>query len=138
MKAQSAAAQQNAIKGEEEGKAAAAKAKWEQEKTKAVEVTKAEQEREVSRLAAEKAEFDKKKIIAEGQAEAEAARLKVAAGLSPAERAEWDYKTKVGVAEALSKTKWPTVVMSGNSGQNTAMDVIALKQMTDPVDKMSK
>ena len=52
--------------------------------------------------------------------------------------AEWDYKTKVGVAEALSKTKWPTVVMSGNSGQNTAMDVIALKQMTDLVDKMSK
>ena len=138
MKAQSAAAQQNAIKAEEEGKAAAAKAKWEQEKTKAVEVTKAEQEREVSRLAAEKAEFDKKKIIAEGQAEAEAARLKVAAGLSPAERAEWDYKTKVGVAEALSKTKWPTVVMNGNSGQNTAMDVIALKQMTDLVDKMSK
>ena len=138
MKAQSAAAQQNAIKAEEEGKAAAAKAKWEQEKTKAVEVTKAEQEREVSRLAAEKAEFDKKKIIAEGQAEAEAARLKVAAGLSPAERAEWDHKTKVGVAEALSKTKWPTVVMSGNSGQNTAMDVIALKQMTDLVDKMSK
>ena len=137
-KAQSAAAQQNAIKAEEEGKAAAAKAKWEQEKIKAVEVTKAEQEREVSRLAAEKAEFDKKKIIAEGQAEAEAARLKVAAGLSPAERAEWDYKTKVGVAEALSKTKWPTVVMSGNSGQNTAMDVIALKQMTDLVDKMSK
>lgn len=138
MKAQSAAAQQNAIKAEEEGKAAAAKAKWEQERTKAVEVTKAEQEREVSRLAAEKAEFDKKKIIAEGQAEAEATRLKVAAGLSPAERAEWDYKTKVGVAEALSKTKWPTVVMSGNSGQNTAMDVIALKQMTDLVDKMSK
>ena len=58
--------------------------------------------------------------------------------VSPAERAEWDYKTKVGVEEALSKTKWPTVVMSGNSGQNTAMDVIALKQMTDLVDKMSK
>ena len=109
-----------------------------EQEDKTIEVTKAEQEREVSRLAAEKAEFDKKKIIAEGQAEAEAARLKVAAGLSPAERAEWDYKTKVGVAEALSKTKWPTVVMSGNSGQNTAMDVIALKQMTDLVDKMSK
>ena len=45
---------------------------------------------------------------------------------------------KLCVAEALSKTKWPTVVMSGNSGQNTAMDVIALKQMTDLVDKMSK
>lgn len=80
-KTQAAAAQQEAIRAEAEGKATAMKAKWEQEKIKVVEVTKAEQEREVSRLAAEKAEFDKKRIIAEGQAEAEANRLKVAAGL---------------------------------------------------------
>ena len=138
-KAEALAAQQDAIKAESEGKAAAAKAKWEQEKVKATEVTKAEQEREVARLAAEKAEFDKKRIVAEGQAEAEANRLKVAAGLTPQERAEWEYKTKVGVAEALSKTKWPTIVMSGNQGGGSnAMDVIALKQMTDLVDKMSK
>ena len=138
-KAEALAAQQDAIKAEAEGKAAAAKAKWEQEKVKATEVTKAEQEREVARLAAEKAEFDKKRIVAEGQAEAEANRLKVAAGLTPQERAEWEYKTKVGVAEALSQTKWPTIVMSGNQGGGSnAMDVIALKQMTDLVDKMSK
>lgn len=74
-------AQQKAIQIAEEGKAATEKARWEQEQIKIVEVTKAEQAREVSRLAAEKAEFDKKKIIAEGQAEAEANRLKVAAGL---------------------------------------------------------
>lgn len=80
-KAKSAAAQQEAIRAEEEGKAAAAKARWEQEKLKATAVTQAEQEREVSRLAAEKAEYEKKRIIAEGQAEAEANRLKVAAGL---------------------------------------------------------
>lgn len=80
-KARTLAAQQEAIRAEEAGKTAAITAKWEQEKIKAVEVTKAEQEREVSRLAAEKAEFDKKKIIAEGQAQAEANRLKVAAGL---------------------------------------------------------
>ena len=138
-KAEALAAQQDAIKAEAEGKAAAAKAKWEQEKVKATEVTRAEQEREGARLAAEKAEFDKKRIVAEGQAEAEANRLKVAAGLTPQERAEWEYKTKVGVAEALSKTKWPTIVMSGNQGGGSnAMDVIALKQMTDLVDKMSK
>ena len=80
-KAKAAAAQQEAIRAEEEGKASAAKAKWEQEKIKATEVTKAEQNREVSRLAAEKAEFDKKRIIAEGEAEAAANRAKVAAGL---------------------------------------------------------
>ena len=74
-------AKQDAIKEEEMGKARTAKAKWAQEELKATAVTQAEQEREVSRLSAEKAEFDKKRIIAEGQAEAEANRLKVAAGL---------------------------------------------------------
>ena len=80
-KTQAAKAIQETITIEEQGKAAAAQAKWEQEREKAVAVTKAEQEREVSRLAAEKAEFDKKRIVAQGQAEAEANRLKVQAGL---------------------------------------------------------
>lgn len=74
-------AKQDAIKEEEMGKARTAKAKWAQEEIKATAVTQAEQEREVSRLAAEKAEFDKKRIVAQGQAEAEANRLKVSAGL---------------------------------------------------------
>ena len=80
-KTQALEAQQKAITIEEQGKARAAEAKWAQEQEKAVAVTKAEQEREVARLAAEKAEFEKKKIIAQGQAEAEANRLKVSAGL---------------------------------------------------------
>ena len=138
-KAKSLAAQQEAIRAEEEGKAEAAKAKWEQEKIKAVEVTKAEQEYEVARLAALKAEEEKKKIIAEGQAQAEANRLKVAAGMTPQERAEWDYKTKVGVADAMSQIKLPTyVVAGGGNGQSNAMDVMGLKMMKDLVDNMSK
>lgn len=141
-KAKSAAAQQEAIRAEEEGKAVAAKARWEQEKIKAVEVTKAEQEKEVARLAAEKANYEKAKIIAEGQAEAEAARLKVAAGLSPSEKAEWEYKTKVGVAEALAKSNvsWvPTVMYTGNGGSaGSSMDAVGLKMMLDVVDKVSK
>lgn len=140
-KAEALAAQQDAIKAEAEGKAAAAKAKWEQERIKATEVTKAEQEREVARLAAEKAEFDKKKIIAEGQAEAEANRLKVAAGLTPQERAEWEYKTKVGVAEAFSKVNLPKVVTSGgnsNGGGSTALDAMGLKMLLDLADQVSK
>lgn len=138
-KSKAAAAQQEAIRAEEEGKAIAAKAKWEQEKIKAVAVTKAEQEREVSRLAAEKAEFDKKRIIAEGEAEAAANRAKVAAGLTPQERAEWDYKTKVGVAEAVAKVQLPKIVMGGNAqGGNQTMDIMSLKFATDLVDKLSK
>lgn len=139
-KAEALAAQQDAIKAEAEGKAAAAKAKWEQERIKATEVTKAEQEREVARLAAEKAEFDKKRIIAEGEAEAAANRAKVAAGLTPQERAEWEYKTKVGVAEAFSKIELPRVIMGGASGSSgsTAMDAMGLKFLLDLSEKYSK
>jgi regulator of protease activity HflC (stomatin/prohibitin superfamily) len=142
-KAKTLAAQQEAIRAEEAGKTAAITAKWEQEKIKAVEVTKAEQEREVSRLAAEKAEFDKKKIIAEGQAQAEANRLKVAAGLTPQEKAEWDYKTAVGIAQALanSKVSWvPSVMMNGgtSNSNNSAMDAVGLNMMLDVVKKMNE
>lgn len=137
-KAEAAAAQQNAIKAEEEGKAVAMQAKWAQEKEKAVAVTKAEQERETARLAAEKAEFDKKRIIAEGEAQAAANRAKVAAGLTPQERAEWEYKTKVGVAEAVAKVNLPKIIMGGNGGSNNAMDMMSLKFATDLVDKLSQ
>lgn len=139
-KAKAAAAVQEAVRAEEEGKAEAAKAKWAQEQIKATAVTKAEQEREVARLEAEKANFEKAKIIAEGQAEAEANRLKVAAGLTPQERAEWEYKTKVGVAEAFAKVNLPKIVSTGGSGSggNQAMDAMGLKMLLDLSDQISK
>ena len=139
-KTKSLEAIQRTVQITEEGKAAAEKAKWEQEKEKAIAVTKAEQEREVSRLAAEKAEFDKKRVIAEGEAEAAANRAKVAAGLTPQEKAEWDYKTKVGVAEAFSKVNLPKIVLSGDKGGSgsTAMDAVGLKMLMDMANEVSK
>ena len=138
-KAKAAAAQQEAVRAEEEGKAQAAKAKWEQEKIKAVEVTKAEQEYEVARLAALKSSEVAKKVKAEGEAEAYRQAKLVQAGLSPREKAEFDMKTKIGVAEALAGMKLPTVVMSGNQGGgNQAMDIMSLKFAIDVVDKLSK
>jgi hypothetical protein len=138
-KTKSLEAIQRTIQITEEGKATAEKAKWEQEKEKAVAVTKAEQEREVSKLAAEKAEFDKRRVIAEGEAEAAANRAKVAAGLTPQEKAEWDYKTKVGVAEAVAKLQLPKIIMSGsNGGGSSAAEMMELKFATDLVEKLSK
>lgn len=139
-KAKSAAAQQEAIRAEEEGKSAAAKAKWEQEKIKAVEVTKAQQEYEVAALAAKKAAEEAKKIKAQGEAEAYAARMKVAAGLTPLERATIEKETKIGVAQALANIKLPTYVVAGgsNGNSNTAMDAMGLKMMTDLVNQMSE
>ena len=133
------AAQQEAIRAEEEGKMSATRAKWEQEKIKAVEVTKAEQEFEVARLAALKANEEAKKIKAEGEAEAYRQRKLVEAGLSPKERAEFEMKTKIGVAEAFARTQWPSIVMMGGNGQSAnPMDVIALERMVELTNKMSK
>ena len=141
-KTKSIEAMQRTLQITEEGKAAAEKAKWEQEREKAIAVTKAEQEREVARLAAEKAKFEKEKVIAEGQAQAEANRLKVAAGLTPQEKAEWQYKTTVGVAEALanSKVSWvPEIMISGkDGGSNTAMDAVGLNMLMEVVKKQTK
>ena len=71
-------------------------------------------------------------------------RALVSAGLTPAERAEWDYKTAVGVAQALaeSKVSWvPSVMFGGNGSSNSAMDAVGLKMLLDitkSFDKTSK
>ena len=60
--------------------------------------------------------------------------------MTPQERAEWEYKTAVGIAEALanSKVRWvPEVIMSGNNGSNSAMDAVGLNMMMDVVKKMN-
>jgi regulator of protease activity HflC (stomatin/prohibitin superfamily) len=137
-KAQAIEARQQAIRAEEQGKATAMTAKWEQEKIKVVAVTQAQQEYEVASLEAKKAREVAERIIQEGRAEAEANRAKVSAGLTPQERAEWEYKTKVGVAAEISKIKLPAVVTSGGQGNGTLMDLMSLKFATDLVDKFNK
>ena len=139
-KAKTLAAQQEAIRAEEAGKAAAMEAKWQQEKIKAVEVTKAEQAYEVARLQALEAKEIAKKIEQEGNAKAAANRALVSAGLTPLERATIEKETKIGVAQALSKIQLPTYVVAGGNGGNgnTAMDAMGLKMMTDLVNQMSK
>lgn len=142
-KAQAAAAQQESIRAEEEGKAIAMKAKWEQEKIKAVEVTKAEQEYEVARLSALKAKEDAKRIEAQGLAEAAAARAKVQAGLSPLERATIDKETAIGVAQALanSEVRWvPEVMIVGGKEGASAnpLDAVGLNMLLDIAKKQNK
>lgn len=146
-------AKQAAVTAKAEGDARIAKAKADQEVQKMTEVTQAQKERdvailqaekekEVARLNALKALEDAKRIKAEGEAEAAANRAKVSAGLTPQERAEWDYKTKVGVAEALAKSTHPLVpeiMMAGDSkgGANSAMDAVGLNMLMDLTNKLS-
>lgn len=140
-KTKSLEAVQRTLQITEDGKAAAEKAKWEQEKEKAIAVTKAQQEFEVAELEAKKAKQVALKVQAEGEAKAAANRALVAAGLTPAERAEWDYKTAVGVAEALanSKVQWvPSVMFGGNGSGNNAMDAVGLKMLMDITKSFDK
>ena len=140
-KTQAAEAMQKAITVEEQGKARAAEAKWEQEREKAVAVTKAQQEFEVAELEAKKAKQIALKIQAEGEAKAAANRALVAAGLTPIEKATIEKETAIGIAEALAKSnvRWvPEVIMSGNGGGSSAMDAVGLNMMMDIVGKMNK
>ena len=132
---------QRTIQITEEGKAAAEKAKWEQEKEKAVAVTKAQQEFEVAKLEANKAQQVALKVKAEGEAKAAANRALVAAGLTPLEKATIEKETAIGIAEALanSKVRWvPEIIMNGNSSNGSAMDAVGLNMMMDIVKKMNK
>ena len=141
-KAKTLAAQQEAIRAEEAGKAAAMEAKWEQEKIKAVEVTKAEQAYEVARLQALEAKEIAKKIEQEGLAKAAANRALVNAGLTPLERATIEKETAIGVAQALagSEVRWvPEVMVVGGNGNNGAnpMDAVGLNMLLDIAKKQA-
>lgn len=148
-------AKQKAITAKAEGDARIAEAKATQEvqkmtevtmaeKEKAVAILNAEREKEVARLEALKAIEVAKKIKAEKEAEAQANRALVAAGLTPQERAEWEYKTKVGVAEALAKSSHPLVpeiMMTGGDGKNganNAMDAVGLNMLMNLTDRLAK
>ena len=58
------------------------------------------------------------------RAQAEANRLKVSAGLTPQERAEWEYKTAVGVAAELKSLQLPTTYINGSGGSNGGSSIL--------------
>ncbi len=131
--ANSKKAEQDAITTELQGKAAAAKAKWEQEVIKAQAVTQAEQEKEVATFAAQTALLDAQKIRTDADAKAYANRLLVNDGLTPQEKAQFEKDTKIGVAEALSKIALPTTYMAGGSGKEASLleSILGVKLLDD-------
>lgn len=88
---------------------------------------------------AEKAKYTALKVEQEGRAKAIANQALVNAGLTPQEKAEWEYKTKVGVAAELSKVKVPNIVITGGSGQHgNAMDALGIKMLMDINKELAK
>jgi regulator of protease activity HflC (stomatin/prohibitin superfamily) len=135
-------AKQDAITAVEQGKAKVAEAEAEALVIKKTAVIKAEQETEVAKQAKYKAEENSQALLATAKAQATANALKVQAGLTPQERAEFDMKTKIGVAAELAKTQFPQnmIIAGGNggSGASSPMEALGMSAMYDLSQKMSK
>lgn len=140
-RSQAEKARQDTITITEQGKAAVAQAEANAKAKAIVETTEAAKNRDVSKLKAEQARFDAEKIVAEGKAQAEANRLKVAAGLTPQEKAEWEYKTKVGIAQAVASVKFPeSMIIAGGSAGNSAnpFDAVGLQSLYNLSNQMAQ
>ncbi|MEX0275044.1 MAG: hypothetical protein AB3N16_11775 [Flavobacteriaceae bacterium] len=92
-------------------------------------------------LIKEKKQFEVEKFKAQSKkvaADAEAyqnAKL-VNAGLTPQERAEWDYKTAVGVAGQLKSLNLPDIYMEGNGGRTSNSNLLESLIGADLAKKM--
>lgn len=116
---------------EAEGKATAAKAKWDQETIKAKEVTLAQQKYEVATLAAKEAEQYKRQQILIGEGNATKMRLEMQANGALEQKLAAYVTVNAAYATAMSNYKgaWvPTTVMGGGTGGsvNGAQSLIEL------------
>jgi hypothetical protein len=87
-------------------------------------VKEEESKRQLAEIAVQTAELEAKATLTRERAQAEANRLKVSAGLTPQERAEWEYKTAVGVAAELKSLVLPQIYFQGgsNSGGSSILE----------------
>lgn len=86
----------------------------------------AEQYKLEQKMSAEAALFAAQVVKTDADAAAYAASRMVSAGLSPIDKAEYEMKTKIGVATALSKVVLPTTYISGGQNGNTNSLIDAL------------
>jgi regulator of protease activity HflC (stomatin/prohibitin superfamily) len=135
-------AKQQAITEKEQGNARVAKAEADALVIKKTAVIEAEQETAVAVQAKLKAAEESEALLVTARATATANRLKVDAGLTPQERANFEMKTKIGVAAELAKTKFPdNMIISGGSGSNgssSPMEALGMNALYDLSQKMSK
>jgi hypothetical protein len=134
-------AEQDAITITEQGKAAAAKTKWEQEAINAKEIAEAEKEKQVATLSALTAEQLKRKLILEGEGEAQKRALILNADGALDKKLDAYVKVNVAFADAIKGATagaWtPQVQMgatgaagTGNSAQSL-IDMISAKTATE-------
>jgi hypothetical protein len=138
-------AEQDALTVEQQGKAAAAKAKWDQEvekatavtaaeKEKAVAVTQAQKDKEVAALALETAKLNAQQTVTTAKADADAKRLAVQANNNLQERIDAYVRVMQAWATAYgNQRQTPDIQLGGGNGGGTAaaMDLLAVKAARD-------
>ena len=115
--------------------------KIEAEKEDTVAQIQANKELQVAKLERLAAEENAAAKLELGESEAKVAALKVEAGLSPLERAQIDMRTKIGIAEAIAKSKFPTTMITGGSGSKGGMspiEIVGLNQMMDLAERTGR
>lgn len=134
-------AKQDAITAEEVGKANVAEAEAKALVEKKTAVVAAQRAKEVAEQDAMRAEAEKRAIIFKGQADAEAAKLKVAAGLTPEVRAQIEKDTAIGVAHELAGIRFPQMMIIGGGGKDSPLnpfDAVGLNSFMEISKKMSE
>jgi len=138
-------AEQDALTVEHQGKAAAAKAKWDQEvekatavtsaeKDKAVAVTQAEKDKDVAALALETAKLNAQQTVTSAKADADAKKLAVQANNNLQERIDAYVKVMEAWATAYgNQRQTPDIQLGGGGAGGTAaaMDFLAVKAARD-------
>jgi len=129
-------AEQDAITVEQQGKAAAAKAKWDQEvekakavtaaeQDKAVAVTQATKDKEVAALALETAKLNAQQTITSAKADADAKRLQVQANNNLQDRLNAYVDVQKAWAAAYgNQRQTPDIQMGGSSSGGTSQALI--------------
>jgi len=135
-------AKQDAITTAEQGKARVAKAEADALVEKRTAVVNAERETEVAKQEKLKSKEESEAALIRGRAEAESNKLKVQAGLTPQERAEYHMKTSIGVAEKLAQVQFPgMMIIGGGDGRGgqalNPFDAVGLESFIRISEKMS-
>lgn len=134
-------AKQDAITAEEQGKANIATAKAVKEVEKIEAVTSAQKEAEVAKWNKQRDAEAAEAALISARAEAEGNKLKVAAGLTPLERANIQKETAIGVAHELSQITLPQLMVLGGDGKGggplNPFDAVGLKAFQDIAKSMS-
>ncbi len=108
-------AQQQQLTAKAKGEQKLVEIEYQQKQEQTKQVVAAETKKQVALLNKQASELEAQRTIIEANANSERNAKLVRAGLTPQERAEWEFKTKVGVAAELSKIKLPETYIEGGS-----------------------